>query len=90
MAARRGRAGQERGEAGGSIAALARLPNTRLHPDLDAARGARRCSTPPQADTLAVVDRETEVVVGTLSEAFAARRYAQEVDRAARGVLGGG
>jgi hypothetical protein len=30
------------------------------------------------------------LVVGTLSEAFAARRYAQETDLAAKGVLGGG
>jgi len=43
-----------------------------------------------QTDTLAVTERETGVALGTLSEAFAARRYAQEVDLAARGVLGGG
>jgi len=63
---------------GGPIAALARLPETRLHPDLDV-RAALAVFDSAQADTLAV-----------LSEAFAARRYAQEADLAARGVLGGG
>ena len=74
---------------GGPIAALVRLPETRLHPDLDV-RAALAVFDSAQADTLAVVDRKTEIVVGALSEAFAARRYAQEADLAARGVLGGG
>ena len=74
---------------GGSVAALARLTQTRLHPDLDV-RTALAVFDSAQADTLAVVDRQSEIALGTLSEAFAARRYAQEADRAARGVLGGG
>ena len=41
-------------------------------------------------DTLAVTARETGHVLGTLGEAFAARRYAQETDGAMKGVLGGG
>ena len=79
----------EEGDDGGPVAALARLPQTRLHPDLDV-RAALAVFDSAQADTLAVVDRQSEIVVGALSEAFAARRYAQEADRAARGVLGGG
>jgi hypothetical protein len=43
-----------------------------------------------QTDTLAVTERETGHVLGTLGEAFTARRYAQETNGAMRGVLGGG
>jgi CIC family chloride channel protein len=78
----------DHGDDGGSVAALARLPQTRLHPDLDV-RAALAVFDSAQADTLAVVDRQSEIVVGTLSEAFTARRYALEADRAARSVLGG-
>jgi CIC family chloride channel protein len=76
-------------EDGGPISAVARLPETTLRPDVDA-RSALAIFDAAQADTLAVTERETGVVVGLLSEAFAARRYAQETDQAARGVLGGG
>ena len=76
-------------EDGGPISAVARLPETSLHPDIDA-RSALAIFDAAQSDTLAVTERETDVVLGTLSEAFAARRYAQETDQAARGVLGGG
>ncbi len=79
----------ESGDDGGPVASLARLPHIRLHPDLDV-RAALAVFDSAQADTLAVVDRQSEIVVGTLSEAFAARRYALEADSAARGVLGGG
>jgi hypothetical protein len=41
------------------------------------------------SDVLAVTDAE-DAVVGTLGEAYTARRYAAAVDRAAKGVLGGG
>jgi len=73
---------------GGPISAVARLPETSLHPDVDV-RMALAIFDAAQTDTLAVTERETGVALGTLSEAFAARRYAQEVDLAARGVLGG-
>jgi CIC family chloride channel protein len=76
-------------EDGGPISSLARLPQTTLHPDVDA-RSALAIFDAAEADTLAVTERETGVVVGLLTEAFAARRYAQETDQAARGVLGGG
>ncbi len=77
------------GEDGGPISAVARLPQTTLHPDIDA-RSALAIFDAAQTDTLAVTERATGVVVGTLSEAFVARRYAQESSLAARGVLGGG
>ncbi len=77
------------GEDGGPISAVARLPQTTLHPDIDA-RSALAIFDAAQTDTLAVTERATGVVVGTLSEAFVARRYAQELSLAARGVLGGG
>jgi CIC family chloride channel protein len=74
---------------GGPISAVARLPETSLHPDVDV-RMALAIFDAAQSDTLAVTERETGVVVGLLGEAFAARRYAQETDLAAKGVLGGG
>ena len=40
--------------------------------------------------TLAVTARGTDQVLGTLGEAYAARRYAQETNLAMKGVLGGG
>ncbi|MGD1036851.1 MAG: chloride channel protein [Roseiarcus sp.] len=76
-------------EDGGPISAVARLPATTLHPDVDA-RSALAIFDAAEADTLAVTERETGLVVGLLGEAFAARRYAQETDQAAKGVLGGG
>ena len=75
------------GDDGGPVAALARLSQTSLHPDVDA-RSALAIFDAAEADTLAVTERDSGVVVGTLSEAFAARRYAQEANLAARGVLG--
>ena len=79
----------EDNEDGGPISAVARLPETSLHPDVDV-RMALAIFDAAQTDTLAVTERENGVVVGLLGEAFAARRYAQETDLAAKGVLGGG
>ena len=76
-------------EDGGPISAAARLPGTSLHPDVDV-RSALAIFDAAEADTLAVTERETGLVLGLLSEAFAARRYAQELNLAARGALGGG
>jgi CIC family chloride channel protein len=76
------------GEDGGPIAAIARLSGTTLHPDFDVS-SALAIFDAAAADTLAVTDRQTSAVVGTLSEAYAARRYAQETAQAAKGVLGG-
>ena len=60
-----------------------------LHPD-DNIRRALDVFGASRADTLVVTARGTEQVFGTLSEAYAARRYAQETNLAMKGVLGGG
>ena len=42
-----------------------------------------------EGESLAVVDSlETGTVIGMLTEAHATRRYAEELDKASRGVLG--
>ena len=79
----------ENGGEGGPIADLADLPATVLHPD-DNVRRALDVFGASKADTLAVTARGTGAVVGTLGEARAARRYAQETNMAMTGVLGGG
>jgi chloride channel protein, CIC family len=79
----------EDGDDGGPITAIVRLPATVLHPD-ENVRRALDVFGASQADTLVVTARGTEKVLGTLGEAYAARRYAQETNLAMRGVLGGG
>ena len=79
----------ENGGDGGPITAIVRLPATVLHPD-DNVRRALDVFGASQADTLVVTARESDQVLGTLGEAYAARRYAQETNRAMKGVLGGG
>ncbi len=79
----------ENGGDGGPITALVRLPATVLHPD-DNIRRALDVFGASRADTLVVTARGSEQVLGTLGEAYAARRYAQETNRAMKGVLGGG
>jgi chloride channel protein, CIC family len=79
----------ENGGDGGPITALVRLPATVLHPD-DNVRRALDVFGASRTDTLVVTARGSEQVLGTLSEAYAARRYAQETNRAMKGVLGGG
>ncbi len=74
---------------GGPVGLLVHLPATTLHPD-DDIRTALDLFGAAQADTLAVTERGTDKALGTLGEAFAARRYAQETDGAMKGVLGGG
>jgi CIC family chloride channel protein len=74
---------------GGPVAAIVRMPQTTLHPDVDV-RSALSIFDAAAADTLAVTDRVTAAVIGTLSESFAARRYAQETSQAAGEMLGGG
>jgi chloride channel protein, CIC family len=79
----------EDGDDGGPITAIVRLPATVLHPD-ENVRRALDVFGASQADTLVVTARGTEKVLGTLGEAYTARRYAQETNLAMRGVLGGG
>ena len=77
------------GEDGGPVGAIAHLPETVLHPDDDIG-AALETFDAADADTLAVTARGTGQVLGTLAEAYAARRYAQETNLAMKGVLGGG
>jgi chloride channel protein, CIC family len=79
----------ENGDDGGPSGAIAHLPATVLHLDQDIGV-ALEAFDEAQADTLAVTARGTDQVLGTLGEAYAARRYAQETNLAMRGVLGGG
>ena len=76
-------------EDGGAVSEIVRVPETVLHPDVDV-RMAMAIFDAAQTDILAVTERDTGLVVGTLGEAYAARRYAQESNLAVRGVLGGG
>jgi CIC family chloride channel protein len=77
------------GEDATSISDLARLPSTALRPE-DNVKTAMALFESAQSEILAVADAETGAILGTLGEAYAARRYAAETDRAAKGVLGGG
>jgi CIC family chloride channel protein len=79
----------ENGDDGGPVGAVARAPATVLHPDQDIGVALEAFDT-AHADTLAVTARGTDQVLGTLGEAYAARRYAQETNLAMKGVLGGG
>jgi chloride channel protein, CIC family len=79
----------ENGDEGGPVAAIAHLPATVLHPDQDIG-AALAAFDVAHADILAVTARGTDQVLGTLAEAYAARRYAQETNLAMKGVLGGG
>ena len=79
----------EDGDDGGLVGAIALLPATVLHLDQDIG-AALKVFDVAQADMLAVTARGTDQVLGTLGEAYAARRYAQETNLAMKGVLGGG
>ena len=63
---------------------------TRAQSDIRAIQTALDLFRAAETDTLAVTERDHGHVLGTLGEAFAARRFAQETDLAAKGVLGGG
>ena len=79
----------ENGVEGGTIRGVTHLPATILHPDDDVRTALDRFGV-AETDTLAVAERGTGQVLGTLNEAYAARRYAQETNLAMKGVLGGG
>ena len=79
----------ENGGEGGTIRGVTHLPATILHPDDDVRTALDRFGV-AETDTLAVAERGTGQVLGTLNEAYAARRYAQETNLAMKGVLGGG
>jgi CIC family chloride channel protein len=74
---------------GAALAAqFARATATPLHPDQNV-KEAMGLFEASQSEILAVTEPGTGAVVGLLGEAYAARRYAEETDRAAKGVLGG-
>ncbi|HXZ16359.1 MAG TPA: chloride channel protein, partial [Roseiarcus sp.] len=77
------------GDDGGPVGLLVHLPATTLHPD-DDIKAALALFGAAESDTLAVTERDSSHVLGTLGEAYAARRYAQETDGAMKGVLRGG
>ncbi|HEY1887115.1 MAG TPA: chloride channel protein [Roseiarcus sp.] len=79
----------ENGDDGGPVSAVAHAPATVLHLDQDIGV-ALEAFEAAHTDTLAVTARGTDQVLGTLGEAYAARRYAQETNLAMKGVLGGG
>jgi CIC family chloride channel protein len=66
---------------------LSRLAGVSLRPEQNI-REAMRLFESSDSEILAVTDAGG-AVVGTLGEAYAARRYAAALDRAAQGVLGG-
>jgi CIC family chloride channel protein len=67
---------------------IAKLPKTFLHPDMNV-KSAMTLFDSAESELLAVVSRLDNRIVGLLTEAYTARRYAEEVDQAARGVWGG-
>ena len=75
------------GEETDPASALARLADAALRPEQNI-RDAMDAFQTNESEVLAVADGKG-LLVGTLSEAYAARRYAAAVDRAVRGVLGG-
>jgi CIC family chloride channel protein len=69
------------------VAKLARLAGVSLHPEQNV-RQAMAGFEAAHSEILAVTDPETGAILGQLGEAYATRRYAQESDRAAKGVFG--
>ena len=68
------------------IASVARQVEVSLRPDMDVKAAMIRFES-AQSDVLAVTDGESGALLGTLTEAYASRRYAEAVDMAARGIL---
>ncbi len=72
----------------GPVAALARLPDAALLPDMNV-KVAMSMFDRAETETLAVVDTvDDRRVIGILTEAYATRRYAEELDKANRGLTG--
>ena len=70
------------------VATLVKLKESALLPEMNV-KMAMSLFERSEAETLAVVDTpDTRLVVGYLTEAYAARRYAEELDKASRGLVG--
>jgi len=71
-----------------TVGDLARLPEVALLPQWNI-KEALAVFERAEAETLAVIDSEdTGTVIGSITEAFATRRYAEELDKANQGVIG--
>jgi CIC family chloride channel protein len=67
---------------------LARLPDKFLYRTVNV-KAAMRAFDQAEAEVLAVVEsKATPRIVGYLTEAYARRRYAEELDQATRGIVG--
>ena len=72
-----------------TVAEVAGLPDTALTPELNI-KEAMAAFDRTESETLAVVETaESRRVLGVLTEKYAARRYAEELDKANRGLIGG-
>jgi CIC family chloride channel protein len=70
------------------VGALARQSHAVLTPELNI-KEAMTAFDRTETETLAVVDNPTELrVIGLLTENYATRRYAEELDKANRGITG--
>ena len=70
------------------VSTLARQSNAVLTPELNV-KEAMLAFDRTETETLAVVDNTSELrLVGLLTEKYAARRYAEELDKANQGLLG--
>ena len=71
-----------------TVADLARLTDAALTPELNI-KEAMAAFDHTESETLAVVESaESRNVIGLLTEKYAARRYAEELDKANRGIVG--
>jgi chloride channel protein, CIC family len=71
-----------------AIADLAKQRDVMLTPSMNV-KAAMKCFDEAEAEILAVVDSlETRKIVGFLTEGYARRRYAEELDQATAGILG--
>ncbi len=70
------------------VSVFARLADMVLHRDMDV-KAAMALYEMAESEILAVTDRETGAILGMLGEAYATRRFAEALDRAAAGILGG-
>jgi len=77
-------------DAGRTAADIARWTDVTLSPAMNV-RDAMRRFDAAESEALAVVDDpQTRKLLGLLTEAYAVRRYAEEVDKARQGLAGGG
>lgn len=70
------------------VGEIGRCPDVTLTPELNV-KAAMTVFDRSEAETLAVVDsHDSKTVIGLCTEAFITRRYAEELDKASRGIHG--